>query len=110
MNDSQIIGIIGGMGPLAGIDLARKIFDQTIATTDQEHLPVILMSLPGNIADRTNYLRDHNRPNPAFSVFDMIKCLSNLGVGVVGIPCNTLHSAPMFCNYLSNLPVTVIVT
>jgi len=41
-----MIGIVGGLGPLAGIDLFRKITEQTPANIDQEHLPIILFSFP----------------------------------------------------------------
>ena len=52
----NIIGIVGGVGPYAGLDLTEKIFGQTIASSDQEHLPVALLSLPERIEDRTRYL------------------------------------------------------
>ena len=32
------IGVIGGVGPYAGIDLVKKVFDNTIASSDQEHI------------------------------------------------------------------------
>ena len=48
----RVIGVVGGMGPYAGLDLVRKIFDQTTASTDQEHLDVILLSTP-SVPDRT---------------------------------------------------------
>ena len=35
-----MIGVIGGMGPYAGIDLIKKILDMTKATSDQEHIPL----------------------------------------------------------------------
>jgi aspartate racemase len=33
-----MIGIVGGVGPYAGLDLLKKIYDNTIANNDQEHL------------------------------------------------------------------------
>ena len=30
MNDHSIIGVVGGVGPYAGLDLTQKIFDQTL--------------------------------------------------------------------------------
>ncbi len=33
-NSKKIIGVVGGVGPYAGIDLVKKIFDQTKATCD----------------------------------------------------------------------------
>jgi aspartate racemase len=38
-DDKKMIGVIGGMGPHAGIDLVQKIFNQTKAASDQDHLP-----------------------------------------------------------------------
>ncbi|RPI41687.1 MAG: aspartate racemase, partial [Bacteroidetes bacterium] len=51
-----MIGIVGGMGPYAGLDLLRKIYDNTLAGSDQEHLDTILISLSSRIPDRTEYL------------------------------------------------------
>jgi aspartate racemase len=56
MRHSKAIGIVGGVGPYAGLDLNRKIFDNTVAKTDQEHLQVILFSFSADIPDRTKFL------------------------------------------------------
>ena len=52
----NIIGIVGGMGPVAGIDLASKVTSQTMAASDQDHLPIVLYSFPNEIGDRTEYI------------------------------------------------------
>ncbi|MFR0874214.1 MAG: hypothetical protein ACLSHC_05990 [Bilophila wadsworthia] len=44
--DTGAIGVLGGVGPYAGLDLMRKIFDQTEANCDQEHLSVISIPFP----------------------------------------------------------------
>ena len=36
---NKMIGIVGGMGPYAGLDLARKIFDLTQAKKDPNQIP-----------------------------------------------------------------------
>ncbi|QBC32469.1 hypothetical protein DRB87_15445 [Pandoraea sp. XY-2] len=46
MNSHATLGILGGMGPAAGIDLCRKIVDQHPAHRDQDHIPFILYSVP----------------------------------------------------------------
>ena len=38
----KVIGIIGGMGPMATADLFTKIIENTAAKTDQEHLHVLI--------------------------------------------------------------------
>ena len=61
MSDKHLIGIVGGVGPYAGLDLAEKIFDQTDARSDQEHLPVALLSILGEIEDRTAFILGNSK-------------------------------------------------
>ncbi|KKL92473.1 hypothetical protein LCGC14_1884350 [marine sediment metagenome] len=91
-----MIGIVGGVGPYAGLDLLEKVFDQTRAATDQQHLDVALLSLPGAIADRTEFLSGRVADNPAEAIVRVILKLAAVGAEVIGIPCNTAHSPRIF--------------
>src|SRR5574341_296993 len=91
-NPQKIIGVLGGVGPYAGLDLVEKIFDETIANTDQEHLPVILMSLPGEIEDRSGFLLGNSRRNPAQSIARILVKLAKAGATVACLTCNTAHA------------------
>ena len=55
----KTIGVVGGVGPYAGLDLAKKIFDNTEAQHDQEHLDVLLVNSPRLINDRTAYFHNN---------------------------------------------------
>lgn len=92
----KIIGIIGGVGPLAGLDLAAKIVGNTRADKDQEHLPFVLASRPEVIPDRTAFLLGLSPLNPAGGLIEVLHELKAAGVSLVGIPCNTAHAAPIF--------------
>ena len=94
----KTIGIVGGVGPYAGLDLNRKIFDHTIASIDQDHLPVLLASLSPTINDRTRFLLDKDVENPAGGLFHAIKLLDSAGADLVGIPCNTAHAQSIFAS------------
>lgn len=96
MEQDKIIGVIGGMGPYAGLDLVRKIFDLTDAQKDQQHLPVALLSFPGWIRDRSTFLFEKTGENPADAIFEIAKRLDELGAVVAGIPCNTAHAPSIF--------------
>ena len=50
--DKKVIGIIGGMGPLATADLFKKIVLNTKAEKDQDHIRVLIDNNT-NIPDRT---------------------------------------------------------
>jgi len=91
-----MIGIVGGIGSYAGIDLIRKIYDLSGATCDQDHLPVNMISIPHRIGDRTEYLLGQLETNPGLAIADIISMLAAQGAEVIGIPCNTAHAPPIF--------------
>lgn len=91
-----MIGIVGGVGPLAGLDVFKKIIQETDVQNDQDHLPVLLMSYPHLIVDRTEYLLQKVDTNPAYALANIIEQLANSGAQVVAIPCNTAHAPAIF--------------
>jgi len=91
-----IIGIVGGVGPLAGIDLQSKIVAQTNATRDQDHVPVLSISWPGVIPDRTEFLLGETTDNPAVAILAQLRLLAAAGATVAAIPCNTAHAPDIF--------------
>ena len=89
------IGVVGGVGPYAGIDLVKKIFDQTVASKDQEHLDVYLTNIPRLIHDRTDFLL-HGGENPAQGLLLCAQKLISIGATTIVIPCNTAHALTIF--------------
>jgi len=97
-----MIGIVGGVGPRAGLDLMRKLVDQTLAGSDQDHVDTLLYSLPSGIPDRTEYLLGKVDVNPGTAIAGILLRMAYAGVTVAGIPCNTAHAAPIF-NVITDL-------
>tara|TARA_Y100000590_G_scaffold88200_3_gene99033 strand:- start:3175 stop:3936 length:762 start_codon:yes stop_codon:yes gene_type:complete len=95
-NKKKMIGIVGGMGPYAGIDLVKKIFDLTNASSDQDHIPVAMISTPHLIEDRTKYLTGHSKNNPGIAIAEIVNKLVSQGASIIGMPCNTAHAPPIF--------------
>ncbi len=91
-----MLGIVGGVGPYAGLDLAKNVFDNTIAKTDQEHLPVVMLSLSSTIQDRSEYLLNTVDDNPGEAIAKVILQMEKIGATVAGIPCNTAHAPVIF--------------
>ena len=85
----KTIGIIGGMGPLATIDLYEKITINTRAEKDQDHIHIIIDSYP-QIEDRTAYIL-HGGKNPKDKLIESAKRLENAGADALIMPCNTAH-------------------
>ena len=83
------LGVLGGMGPLATADFMRKVIAATPAERDQDHIPMIVYSVP-QIADRSAaILADGESPLPA--IVDGIRLLERAGAAAIAIPCNTAH-------------------
>ena len=98
-----MIGIVGGVGPCAGADLALKIFNQTIAKKDQDHISIAVISQPADVEDRSTYLLGKSNKNPAYSIAEIIKKLELVGARYVGIACNTSHAPRIYDVILSEL-------
>jgi aspartate racemase len=85
-----VIGILGGMGPLATADLYRKIIETTPATIDQDHIPVVIYADP-RVPDRTQALL-HGGEDPTPWLVSGARALSEMGADFIVIPCNTAHA------------------
>ncbi len=86
----RVIGILGGMGPLATVDLYRKIIAATPARRDQDHLHVIIDADPA-VPDRTEALL-HGGPDPTPLLRAGALRLAAAGVDFIVVPCNTAHA------------------
>jgi aspartate racemase len=91
-----LVGILGGMGPLATVDLMRKIVDDMPAARDQDHVPVVAWNVP-QVPDRQQALADAARgtpidtASPLPAMLDGIARLNAAGATRIAIACNTAH-------------------
>ena len=86
----SVVGILGGMGPMATADFYLKLVQATPAAIDQEHLQVLIWSDP-TIPDRSEALLTHGAdPTPA--LIAGAKLLQQSGAGMLAVPCNTAHA------------------
>ncbi len=91
------------MGPFAGADLYIKIFKQTTAQKDQEHLSVAMLSVPEKISDRTEFILNNSGVNPAYEIAAIIRNLESIGAELIGIACNTAHVPDIYNVLLEEL-------
>ena len=75
------------MGPLATVKFLEELIYVTPAKKDQEHIDVITYTIP-SIPDRTEYIRDHSKPNPGEIIKRYIETLAPQ-VDFIAIPCMT---------------------
>lgn len=85
----RIVGVIGGMGPQATVDLYQSIIEVTPASMDQEHIRIIIYSYP-QIPDRTKAILGMG-PSPVPAMVEAGISLIRAGAQMIAIPCNTAH-------------------
>ena len=85
----KTIGIMGGMGPMATVDLMKKIILATPASKDQEHIPM-LVDNNSQIPDRTKAIMGQGA-SPAPEMVKTAKRLMMAGADFIIIACNTAH-------------------
>lgn len=85
----KLLGVLGGMGPLATADFMRKLTELTPATRDQDHVPVLVYSNP-QVPDRSTAIMGKGE-SPLPALLDGIARLRDAGAKAIAIPCNTAH-------------------
>ncbi|NJE84413.1 amino acid racemase [Thermococcus sp. CX2] len=85
----KVIGILGGMGPLATAELFRRIIEKTPAKRDQDHPRIIIYNNP-KIPDRTAFILGKGE-DPRPELIEGARKLESWGADFIIMPCNTAH-------------------
>ncbi len=107
MNGARVLGVLGGMGPLAGATFMQRLTVLTPAERDQDHVPTILWSDP-RVPDRTA-ARLSGGEDPLPALLRGIRGLEAAGCGAIAIPCNTAHGWFDAMQSATRLPILHIV-
>ena len=86
---ARTLGLLGGMGPAATVDVLNKIIAATPAARDQDHLPILVRCVP-QIPDRTEALLGDGL-SPREALVQGARELRAAGAEVLAIACNTAH-------------------
>lgn len=104
----KTIGILGGLGPEATLDLYRRIIEYTPAKVDQDHLHVIIDSNT-SIPDPNDALMLAGAPDSSAALCDTARALQKMGVDFIIIPCNTAHCFHQVVSESVAVPVLSII-
>ena len=87
---SKVLGIIGGLGPLATAYYYELITNMTDVERDQDHIEIWIHSVP-QIPDRTSYIVGASDENPLPELIKTGSKLVDLGADCIAMPCITAH-------------------
>lgn len=101
----KIIGVIGGLGPIATAHFMERVTQMTDAKTEQENADMIVYNFP-SIPDRTGYILGSNLKSPLPGMLSVGRALARQGAAFVAIPCVTAHY--FYRELEAGIPIPVI--
>ncbi|WP_341909795.1 amino acid racemase [Polaromonas sp. YR568] len=99
-----MIGVLGGMGPLATLDFFSKVLAATPVQGDADHVPLLIQSDP-RIPPRPPAIVGHGR-SPLPELLAGRDRLIAAGATALAMPCNTAHF--WYADLLTGCPVPFI--
>lgn len=91
MNQNELtVGILGGMGPEATVDLMQRVIAATPANDDADHIRMLVDNDP-KVPSRIKALIEGTGESPGPYMAKMAQGLERGGADFLVIPCNTAH-------------------
>lgn len=106
--NKPLLGIIGGLGPMASAYFYELVTAHTKASCDQEHIDIILSSR-ASTPDRTAFITGKSSESPLPYMVEDAKRLEAYGADAIIIPCNTAHYFIDEVRRSVNVPVPSII-
>jgi aspartate racemase len=85
------IGVVGGMGPLAGVFFQQLLIDATAAERDQDHFEIVCFTNP-HVPERMRSLAEDGGRRYAEAVRESARLVARAGATHIVIACNTAHA------------------
>lgn len=90
MEKTKLLGVLGGLGPMATVYFYELLTALTDAKSDQEHIDMVISSR-ATTPDRTAFILGKSKINPIDDMIEDAKKLVAFGAEIIAIPCNTAH-------------------
>ena len=87
---SHVVGVIGGMGPDATVELMQRVLAATPASDDADHIHMIVDNNP-KVPSRIAALIEGTGADPGPVIAEMAQRLERAGADFLVMPCNTAH-------------------
>jgi aspartate racemase len=88
--EHPLVGVLGGVGPMATVYFNQMVLEETLAASDQEHLDLLVYN-HATMPDRTAYILHKSPDSPAPVMIKDAKLLERAGCHFLVLPCNTAH-------------------
>lgn len=86
----KLLGVLGGMGPLASAYFYEQLTLLTNVNCDADHINMLISSMT-RTPDRTSFILGQNKENPLQYLIKDAQMLEKCGVDIIAVTCNTSH-------------------
>ncbi|MDD6800690.1 MAG: amino acid racemase [Firmicutes bacterium] len=90
MNKKHVLGILGGLGPMATVFFYEMLTARTSASCDQDHIDIVISSR-ATTPDRSAFITGKSGESPLPVMIEEAKKLAAYGADILVMPCNTAH-------------------
>jgi aspartate racemase len=104
---SRTIGILGGMGPAATVDLMGRIIAATPTSGDAGHFRLVVDCDP-SVPDRNRAIAGAG-PSPGPALARMAQGLERQGADLLAIACNSAHAWADEIQIATNIPLVSMI-
>lgn len=104
-SNGKVLGILGGLGPMATVYFYQLVTSHTKAQRDQDHIDMVISS-KSTTPDRTAFILGESKDDPFAVMSGEASRLVDFGAQVMAIPCNTAHY--FYDDLAAALPVPVL--
>ena len=106
--DRRLVGVVGGVGPLATATFLAAVVASTEADRDQDHVDMVVLQ-HASIPDRTAHVLGLSEQDPGPVMAEDARRLQRWGAGFVVVPCNTAQRYVEQMAAVVDVPVVSIV-
>ncbi len=105
----RVLGILGGLGPMATVYFYEMLTEHTKVTRDQDHIDMVISSR-ATTPDRTAFILGQSDENPLPVMVEEANRLIRAGAEVIVLPCNTAHYFYDELSLRTGVPIINIIT
>ena len=92
MHSPHLLGILGGLGPMASAFFYEMITEHTRASSDQEHIDIILSSR-ASTPDRTDFILGRSDESPLPAMIEDARALEAFGARTIAFKKKHAYAA-----------------
>ncbi|GJM33273.1 MAG: aspartate racemase [Saprospiraceae bacterium] len=109
MKDRDILGVVGGMGPIASAEFVSRVYQKFAFATEEQEAPCVIQYSDPTIPDRTTHFLQGQTEEIYNRLLNALTILDKAGATQFVICCFTIHHiVPLLPIYFRNRLISLV--